>query len=48
MRTWDALEPSYRLSTCFVVRAVLLDQDLQEAPPVVATGIGLGAGLVSP
>lgn len=37
MRIWDALEPSYRLSTTFVARPVRLeDARLADAAPVVA------------
>jgi hypothetical protein len=44
MRIWDALEPSYRLSTTYVARVVRLDPDTDEVfAPVVARRLALGA-----
>ena len=33
MRVWDALEPSYRLSACYVARVVPVDTYRPPAPP---------------
>lgn len=43
MRIWDALEPAYRLSATYVVRAVRLDAVEAPRPRVVSTRIGVGA-----
>jgi hypothetical protein len=45
MRIWDALEPSYRLSTTYVARVVRLDPDTDDElfAPVVARRLALGA-----
>ena len=44
MRVWDALEPSYRLSTCYVARVVRLDPDVddEQFAPVVARRLAFG------
>jgi len=44
MRIWDALEPSYRLSTSYVARVVHLDpdEDDEEFAPVVARRLAVG------
>jgi hypothetical protein len=44
MRIWDALEPSYRLSTSYVARVVRLDPDVddEQFEPVVARRLALG------
>lgn len=44
MRIWDALEPSYRLSTSYVARVVRLDPDVddEEFRPVVARRLAFG------
>lgn len=44
MRVWDALEPSYRLSTSYVARVVRLDPDLDTElfAPVVARRLAFG------
>ena len=44
MRIWDALEPSYRLSTSYVARVVRLDpdEDEEQFAPVVARRLALG------
>lgn len=44
MRIWDALEPSYRLSTSYVARVVRLDPDVddEEFAPVVARRLAFG------
>jgi hypothetical protein len=48
MRIWDALEPSYRLSSSYIARTVRLDPDeLPEAVPVVATRYAYSAGMAS-
>lgn len=49
MRIWDALEPSYRLSTSYVARVVRLDPDVddEEFAPVVARRLALGREAVS-
>ncbi|MBX2796888.1 MAG: DUF4255 domain-containing protein [Myxococcales bacterium] len=44
MRVWDALQPGYRLSHCYVVRAVRLDGNATPLPRVVATRIPLDGG----
>ncbi|MEZ4235548.1 MAG: DUF4255 domain-containing protein [Myxococcota bacterium] len=44
MRIWDALQPAYRLSTSYVVRAVRLDGIQPSAPRVVSSRISLGEG----
>ena len=44
MRVWDALEPSYRLSTSYVARVVRLDPDVDTElfAPVVAKRLAFG------
>jgi hypothetical protein len=43
MRIWDAIEPSYRLSTTYVARLVRLDPDTQgEFRPAVARRLAIG------
>jgi len=44
MRIWDALEPSYRLSTSYVARVVRLDPDVddEQFEAVVARRLALG------
>jgi len=44
MRIWDALHPSYRLSTSYVARVVRLDPDADTEvhPPVVERRLALG------
>jgi hypothetical protein len=48
MRIWDALEPSYRLSTTYVARIVRLDPDTdtEEFRSVVARRMAFGSGEV--
>ena len=41
-RIWDVLEPSYRLSTCYVTRVVRLDRTTSTPLPVIATRISVG------
>jgi hypothetical protein len=36
MRVWDAIQPSYRLSTTYVTRVVRLDLDAEVVKPAVA------------
>lgn len=42
MRIWDAVEPGYRLSTQFVVRAIRLDSSAPAGRRVVATRFSVG------
>jgi hypothetical protein len=43
MRIWDAFEPPYRLSVCYIARLVRLDPDhFDNANPVVASRFGFG------
>jgi hypothetical protein len=47
MRVWDALDPSYRLSSSYVARLVRLDPDTPiEARRVVARQLAMGAEAV--
>lgn len=45
MRIWDALDPSYRLSSAYIARVVRLDPDLDDTEyrPVVAVRESFGA-----
>jgi len=43
MRIWDALDPGYRLSVCYIARMVRIDPDTQQhGRPVVATRFAYG------
>lgn len=44
MRIWDAVQPSYRLSTTYVTRVIRLDQPEVAPPPVVATSFNIRVG----
>ena len=49
MRIWDALSPSYRLSTSYVARAVRVDAQPQaESRPVVSTRFGFEKKMLEP
>ncbi len=41
MRIWDALDPSYRISACYVARVVKVGDASADPPPVVATRMTL-------